>query len=131
MHSRRAKQNFFFQFHRSRHVENRERNSESREILQRNGSETISTGIAASGESAFKFVAELLKPRFTYPSAISFPSRWLRVTLVIQPDSFPDPEGATSFIPGWSGVLFGEINPHNRLLVCPDILIREITSWPM
>src|SRR4029077_3158596 len=103
------------------------------EILQRNGSETTSTGIAPTGpsESASRFVAGLLKPRFTYPSAISFPSRWLRVALVIQPASFPDAEGATSFIPGWSGLLFSEINPHNRLLVCPDILIREITSWPM
>src|SRR5258708_11601270 len=102
-------------------------------FLQGNGSETTSTGIAPTGssESASRFVAGLLKPRFTYPSAISFPSRWLRVALVIQPASFPDAEGTTSFIPGWSGVLFSEINPHNRLLVCPDILIREITSWPM
>ena len=90
-----------------------------------------STGIAASGESAFRFVAGSLKPRFTYASAISFPSRWLRVALVIQPASFPDAEGATSFIPGRSGALFSEINPHSRLFVCPDILIREMTSWPM
>ena len=42
------------------------RNSEA-EILQRNGSETTSTGIAPAGsrESASNFVAGLLKPRFT------------------------------------------------------------------
>ena len=98
------------------------------EILQRNGSETTSTGIPASGESAFRFTAVLLKPRFTYPRAISFPRRALRVALVTHPASFPGAEEARSFIPGCSGELFTEINPHNRLLVCPDILIREITS---
>ena len=134
MQSPRAKQKFLFQISLPRSlVEIAMENSESCEIPQGNGSETTSTGIAPTGssESASRFVAGLLKPRFTYPSAISFPSRWLRVALVIQPASFPDAEGATSFIPGWSGVLFSEINPHNRLLVCPDILIREITSWPM
>jgi hypothetical protein len=106
---------------------------ENCEIPQGNGNETTSTGIAPPGssESASNFVAALLNPRFTYASAISFPSRVLRVVLVIQPASFPDAEGATSFIPRWSGVSLSEINPHNRLLVCPDIFIREITSWPM
>src|SRR5262245_2914127 len=77
-------------------------------VRQRKGSETTSTGIAPTGssESASRFVAGLLKPRFTYPSAISFPRRWLHVALVTQPASFPDAEGATSFIPDWSGVLF-------------------------
>src|SRR5262245_18027559 len=132
MHSRRAKQNFFPISLRVRSLRSREE-FWSCEILQRNGSETTSTEIApaASDESAFKFAPGLLKPRFTYPRAISFRSCWLRVALVIQPASFPDAEGATSVIPGCSGLLFSEINPHNRLLVCPDILIREITSWPM
>src|SRR6266540_2783363 len=44
------------------------------------------------------FVPTLLKPRFTYPIAISFLS--LRAALVIQPTSFPPGvEGGTSFIP--------------------------------
>src|SRR5215475_6438513 len=130
MHSRRAKQNFFPISLRVRSLRSREE-FWSCEILQRNGSETTSTGIAASDESAFKLVPGLLKPRFTYPRAISFPSCWLRVALVIQPTSFPGAEGATSLIAGLSAALFSEVNPHNLLLVCPDILIREITSCPM
>ena len=106
--------------------------------LQRNGSGTTSTeiglavcGVESPGPTASNFVPELLNPRFTYPSAISFPSRSLRVALVIQPASFPAVEGTASFIPGRSGTSFTEINPHNRLFVWPDIFIREITSWPM
>src|SRR4029077_1762449 len=123
----------FFNFTTRSLVEIAIRILKAAKFLQGNGSETTSTGIAPTGSSerASKFVAGSLKPRFTYPSAISFPRQWLRVALVIQPTSFPDAKGATSFIPDSSGVLFSEINPHNRLLVCPDILIREITSWPM
>src|SRR5215831_828421 len=130
MHGQRAKQKFFFQFNCRSPAKIARGIVENCEIFQRNGSETTWTGIvpAESIESASKFVAGLLNPRFTYPSAISFPSRWLRVALVIQPASFPDADGVTSFMAGWSGVLISEINPHNRLLVCPDIFIREITS---
>ena len=102
MQSLRAKQKFLFQFHcPCSLVDIARRIRESCEIPQRNGSETTSTGIGPTGssESASRFVAGLLKPRFTYPSAISFPSRRLRVALVIQPASFPDAEGATSLHP--------------------------------
>ena len=133
MHGQRAKQKFFFQFNCRSPAKIARGIVENCEIFQRNGSKTTWTGIvpAESIESASKFMPGLLNPRFTYPSAISFPSRWLRVALVIQPTSFPGAEGATSLIAGLSAALFSEVNPHNLLLVCPDILIREITSCPM
>lgn len=100
MHSLRAKQNFIFQSHFPLAGWKSQENFKKCDFPHGNGSETTSTGIAASGESAFNFVAGSVKPRFTYPRAISFPSRWLAAALVIQPASFPDTEGATSFIPG-------------------------------
>src|SRR4030095_13742696 len=64
------------------------------------------------GLAAASLVAALLKPRFTYPSAISFPILSLRVALVIQPTSFPGAEGETSFIPGGRGIYDTEIQRH-------------------
>ena len=52
------------------------------------------------GLAAASLVPAPLKPRFTYPRAISLPIVSLRVALVIQPTSFPGAEGGTSFIPG-------------------------------
>jgi len=83
MHSRRAKQNFFFQLHgrtaRYHHAKTCANAfqgpplflSESRvlilssEILQKNGSETTWAGIepGGTGNSAIKLVPGLLKPR--------------------------------------------------------------------
>ena len=60
-----------------------------------------------------------------------FPSRSLWVALVIQPTSLASSSIVVSRIPAASGVPETEINPHKRLLVCPDIFILEITSWPM
>ena len=95
-----------------------------------NGKSTISASTTLSGFGgaiARKFVPVELNPRLTNPSAIRFFNRSLSATLVIQPTSLASGVLAINHIPASN---LAPINPHNRLLLCPDIFILEITAWP-
>src|SRR5438105_3834398 len=50
---------------------------------------------------------------------------------VIQPASLFSSSLGTRRIPARSGIPSIETKPYKRLFVCPDILMREITSCPM
>src|SRR5438034_11002201 len=74
--------------------------------LQRNGSGTTAIEIASgfcvpesAGTTTSNLVPTLLKPRFTYPSAISLPNRSLLVALGFPQTSFPPADVASTLIP--------------------------------